>query len=114
MVASVVDDERCVIISTHQVRDLDSLIDGIIIMDEHEIVFNESIDKISEKILFKVFDKDEKDASVIYSEEDLRGFYQVRENVNREESKLDIELLFNSVNANKKRIKEIFTQKTNA
>jgi ABC-2 type transport system ATP-binding protein len=113
MVASVVDDERCVIISTHQVRDLDSLIDGIIIMDEHEIVFNESIDKISEKILFKVFDKDEKDASVIYSEEGLRGFYQVRENVNREESKLDIELLFNSVNANKKRIKEIFTQKTN-
>ncbi|GHT64163.1 ABC transporter ATP-binding protein [Bacteroidia bacterium] len=112
MVASVIDENRCVVISTHQVRDLDSLIDSIIIMDEHEIVFNESIDKITEKLLFKVYDKNEKDASLIYSEDDLRGFYQVRENLNREDSKLDIELLFNSVNANKRRIKEIFTQKT--
>ena len=112
MVASVVDEDRCVIISTHQVRDLDSLIDSIIIMDGHEIVFNESIDKITEKLLFKVYDKNEKDASVLYSEDNLRGFYQVRENLNHEESKLDIELLFNSVNTNKKRIKEIFTQKT--
>jgi len=112
MVASVTDETRCIIISTHQVRDLDSLIDSIIIMDGHEIVFNESIDAITEKLLFKVYDKDEKDASVIYSEDDLRGFYQVRENLNHEESKLDIELLFNSVNTNKKRIKEIFTQKT--
>ena len=112
MVASVIDEDRCVIICTHQVRDLDSLIDSIIIMDEHEIVFNELIDKITNKLLFKVYDKNEKDASVIYSEDDLRGFYQVRENLNHEESKLDIELLFNSVHANKRRIKEIFTQKT--
>jgi ABC-2 type transport system ATP-binding protein len=111
MIASVIDENRCIIISTHQVRDLDSLIDSIIIMDEHEIVFNESIDKITEKLLFKVYNKEEKDISVIYSEDDLRGFYQVRENLNHEESKLDIELLFNSVHANKKRIKEIFTQK---
>jgi ABC-2 type transport system ATP-binding protein len=81
-------------------------------MDGHEIVFNESIDTITEKLLFKVYDEDEKDASTIYSENSLRGFYQVRENLNHEESKLDIELLFNSVNTNKKRIKEIFTQKT--
>jgi len=112
MVASVTDETRCIIISTHQVRDLDSLIDSIIIMDGHEIVFNESIDTITDKLLFKVYDKNEKDDSVIYSEDDLRGFYQVRENLNHEESKLDIELLFNSVNTNKKRIKEIFTQKT--
>ena len=112
MVASVIDGDRCVVISTHQVRDLDSLIDSIIIMDEHEIVFNESIDKITGKLLFKVYDKDEKDASTIYSENNLRGFYQVRENLNHEESKLDIELLFNSVHTNKKRIKDIFTQKT--
>jgi len=112
IVASVTDESRCIIISTHQVRDLDSLIDSIIIMDEHEIVFNESIDKITEKLLFKIYDKNENHASVIYSEDNLRGFYQVRENLYHEESKLDIELLFNSVHTNKKRIKEIFTQKT--
>ena len=111
MVASTLEDDRCMIISTHQVRDLDSLIDSIIIMDSHEIVFNEPIDNITNKLLFKVYDTNEKDASVIYSEDNLRGFYQVRENVNQEDSKLDIELLFNSVFTNKNRIKEIFKSK---
>jgi ABC-2 type transport system ATP-binding protein len=110
IVASTLEDDRCLIISTHQVRDLDSLIDHIIIMDEHEIVFNESIEIITDKLLFKVFDTNEKNDSVIYSEDNLRGFYQVRENRNHEDSKLDIELLFNSILTNKKRIKEIFTK----
>lgn len=108
MVASTLEDDRCLIISTHQVRDLDSLIDSIIIMDEHEIVFNETIEDITDKLLFKMYDADLKDDSVIYSENTLKGFYQVRKNLNKEDSKLDIELLFNSVFSNKKQIKEIF------
>jgi len=93
------------------VRDLDYLIDNIIIMNDHEITFNESIDSITQKLVFKVSDVNEKNASIIYSEENMRGFYQVRENLHGEDSKLDIELLFNSVLVNKKRIKEIFTSK---
>ena len=112
MAASAIDDDRSMIISTHQVRDLERLIDNIIIMNDHEIAFNESIDKIAEKLVFKVSDVNEKDASFIYSEENMRGFYQVRENLHGEDSKLDIELLFNSVLVNKKRIKEIFISKS--
>ena len=112
MAASAIDDERSMIISTHQVRDLDRLIDNIIIMSDHEIVFNESIENITDKLVFKVFNTDEKDASPIYSEETLRGFYQVRENLDGEDSKLDIELLFNAVLADTNRIKEIFTTKS--
>jgi ABC-2 type transport system ATP-binding protein len=108
MVASTLDDDRCIIISTHQVRDLDNLIDNIIIMDSHEVVFNEPISNITDKLVFKVEDTDKKDKSVIHSEDTLRGFYQVCENLNHEDSKLDIELLFNSVYTNKNRIKEIF------
>lgn len=109
MVASTLTDDRCLIISTHQVRDLDSLIDNIIVMEEHEIAFNESIEGITEKLLFKVYDKNEKDESVIHSEETLRGYYQVRENKTGEESKLDIELLFNAIIKDKNRIKQLFT-----
>jgi ABC-2 type transport system ATP-binding protein len=113
MVASTLEDDRCIIISTHQVRDLDSLIDNIIIMDGHEIVFSEPINNITDKLLFKVEDTDKKETSVIHSENNLRGFYQVCENLNHEDSKLDIELLFNAVNANKQRIKEIFQTSKN-
>ena len=108
MVATAVDESRCLIISTHQVRDLDSLIDSIMIMDGHEIVFNEPNENITKKLLFKVVEHNDTDESVIYSEESLRGLYQVRENTTGEESKLDIELLFNAVFTDKKRIMNLF------
>jgi len=108
MVATAVDESRCLIISTHQVRDLDSLIDSIMIMDGHEIVFNEPNENITKKLLFKVVDHNDTDESVIYSEESMRGLYQVRENTTGEESKLDIELLFNAVFTDKKRIVNLF------
>jgi ABC-2 type transport system ATP-binding protein len=108
MVASAIDDNRCLIISTHQVRDLDSLIDSIMIMDGHEIVFNEPNENITKKLLFKVTDRNETNDKVIYSEDSLRGLYQVCENTTGEESKLDIELLFNAVFTDKKRIMNLF------
>ena len=108
MVASAVNEDRCLIISTHQVRDLDSLIDSIIIMDGHEIVFNEPVENITKKLLFRVADRNETDETVIYSEDSLRGLYQVKENTSGEESKLDIELLFNAIFTEKKRIMNLF------
>ena len=111
MVASTLDENRCIIISTHQVRDLDSLIDNLIIMDNHEIALNETIETITNKLLFCLQDKEKNVAPVIYSEDTLRGVFQVCENVNREDSKLDIELLFNAVYTNKKKIQQIFNSK---
>ena len=58
--------------------------------------------------LFRVADRSEKDETVIYSEETLRGLYQVCENITGEESKLDIELLFNAILTNKNRIVKQF------
>lgn len=108
IVASAITDEQCLIISTHQVRDLDSLIDNIIIMDNHKIVFNEPIENITKKLLFTVSERNETDDSVIFSEDSLRGLYQVKENSSGEESKLDIELLFGAVLTNKERIRNLF------
>ncbi|MDL2313282.1 hypothetical protein LJC68_10450, partial [Bacteroidales bacterium OttesenSCG-928-B11] len=44
----------------------------------------------------------------LYEEDSIRGKMVVRENTECEESKLDIELFFNSVIHNKQKIKEIF------
>jgi ABC-2 type transport system ATP-binding protein len=51
LIASGLDEKRCVIISTHQVRDLDSLIDTILILDNHRIVVNQPMDELTEKLL---------------------------------------------------------------
>lgn len=108
MVASAIDESRCLIISTHQVHDLDSLIDSISIMDNHEIVFNYSLEEITRKLYFCVADRNDKNPNVLYSEDTLRGMYQVCENKAGEDSKLDIELLFNAVLANKNQIVKLF------
>lgn len=111
MVASAIDESRCLIISTHQVHDLDSLIDSITVMEKHEIVFSQPIEEITKKLLFRVADRNEKDETVIYSEDTLRGLYQVCENKTGEESKLDIELLFNAILTDNNRIKKLFISK---
>ncbi len=111
MVASAVDENRCIIISTHQVRDLDSLIDNLIIMDNHEIALNETIETITNRLFFCLQNADKNNAPVIHSEDTLRGVYQVCENIDREDSKLDIELLFNAVCTNKNRIQQVFNTK---
>jgi len=108
MVASAIDDSRCLIISTHQVHDLDSLIDNIIIMEKHEIVFNHTLETIGQKLLFRVADRNDKSAHVLYSEDTLRGLYQVCRNEGDEDTKVDIELLFNAVLNNTTEIKKIF------
>lgn len=111
VMVSAADDDRLFIISTHQVRDLYSLIDTIIILDGGEILLNAGTDEITDKLLFKVVDSVEEAQDALYSEDSLRGVYSVFENKEHIENKLDIELLFNAVLCEKQRVKEIFNLK---
>jgi len=55
LIASVQTENRCIIISTHQVRDLDSLIDTLLVLHNGEIVFNRSLDQFSKPDLEQLF-----------------------------------------------------------
>jgi ABC-2 type transport system ATP-binding protein len=111
LMASVATDERIVIISTHQVRDLHSLIDSIIILDSGNILLNESVEAITKKLTFEVMENTENATNLLYEEENVRGKLAVCENTAQKETKLDIELLFNAVMLNKAKIKQIFNLK---
>jgi len=47
LLASYVGEESIVVISTHQVRDLDSLIDSVIILDDKKVAYSDSLDNVS-------------------------------------------------------------------
>jgi len=104
-------EDTTIIISTHQVRDLHNLIDSIIILDEGKILLNASNQEITSKLYFGVLDQDVPKEEVLFSDDTIRGVEIVKENKGNQESNLDIELLFNAVFSNKKRIKELFNQK---
>lgn len=48
LVAGVATDERCIIISTHQVRDLDSLIDTVLVLHNGKITYREDLNVLAE------------------------------------------------------------------
>lgn len=110
IIASAFQDDKIIIISTHQVRDLDQLIDCILILDDKKIILQENVDDITEKLVFKhVLDLSQA-ANVIYSEGGLKGHVVVTENLNQENSKLDMELFFNAITVQKNLILSLFNK----
>ena len=108
IIASVATDERIIVISTHQVRDLESLIDPIIILDNSEVLLNATTEEITGKLCFKTVTTVTDHDKVLYSEHSLRGFSIVIRNDAHEASKADLELLFNATLTNHLQIKELF------
>lgn len=110
MLAANSTEERCVIISTHQVRDLDNLIDHIIIVDQGELVVHATIEEIMQKICFKLFDQERDAWDSIYSENNLLGTSAVMINDTGDEAeRMDTELFFNAAIGNKPVMQSLFT-----
>jgi ABC-2 type transport system ATP-binding protein len=105
LIASVLTEDRCIVISTHQVRDLDSLIDTVLVLHEREIVVNQPVDEITEKLIFGVF-PDTADMPVLYEEEGIRGKNAILSNTTGKFSKVDLELLFNAIITDNKQLLE--------
>ena len=107
LVASCLDEEQTVIISTHQVRDLESLIDSVIILENHRILLNASLEEIMDKLFFRAVTSEDK---ILYSEASPSGLIGVGVNTNNEKTPVSLELLFQAVTQNPGEIKEIFNK----
>ena len=89
--------ERCFLISTHQVRDLDSIIDHIIVLNNGKIIFHQSVMDISKTLGFEKISEDSHKV-VIYSEDIFGGKAAiVSKNESSKETQIDLELLFNGI-----------------
>jgi ABC-2 type transport system ATP-binding protein len=108
ILAEALDEERCVIVSTHQVKDLENLIDRITIIDEGKILFDENVEEITKKLSFRFAYEESEVAAAYYSESLLRGHIIVTPNTEGEESKLDLELLYKAIVTNPDHITKLF------
>jgi len=95
--------ERCIIISTHQVRDLDNLIDTLIVIHERKIVLNSTVDDIADKVLFTTLSSID-NQNVIYFETSVNGYDVIIPNQSARSSKVNLELLFNALISNNSEI----------
>ncbi len=108
VVSAALHPDRLLLISTHQVRDLDNLIDNVIILDDRKIVLQHSLEEVSERLHFGT--RPTLDGSELYSEPSLHGHKTVRENLTQEESRVELEQLFAAVAGHPERIKALFNK----
>tara|TARA_Y100001972_G_scaffold129301_1_gene196370 strand:- start:858 stop:1703 length:846 start_codon:yes stop_codon:yes gene_type:complete len=113
VVANAVHDERTLIISTHQIRDMENLIDPIIILDQGKIIFYENLESITQKLSIRRTDILPKEG-VIYHETYLGGYTILTENQSGEHTHMNLEILFNAVVGQKEKIQSVFNQQVNA
>jgi ABC-2 type transport system ATP-binding protein len=108
VLAGTADEQKCIVISTHQVKDLENLIDRITIIDQGSILFDQTMDAIQAKLNFKIsYDSDEV-RSALYSESSMRGNALVLPNDTGEESKPDLELLYKAIIMNRPGVLGVF------
>lgn len=93
MLAEQVNDERTIVISTHAARDIENLVDRLVILEPHRMVLNESIATLS-----TLFGVGVVPASVkpLYSEPSVAGVRGVWVAEGDEESRMDMEMMFNA------------------
>jgi len=99
-------EDSTIVISTHQVRDLENIIDPIIILDRRDVLLKASLEEIAGKLFFDYGNELHSDS--LYSEQLPGGFIQVLVNTYGVESKINVEALFNAVHKNKTLIKTLF------
>lgn len=101
--------QSTLLISTHQVRDLETIIDPIIILDCQDVLLNATVGEITQKLYFDY--STTIDPQALYSEIIPGGCIQVMENSYGAESKINIEALFNTVHKHKELVKSMFNSK---
>ena len=99
-------EDSTLIISTHQVRDLENIIDPIVILDNQAVLVNASMEQIASKLFFDY--GTELHPGALYMEQTPGGCIQVYPNATGEESKVNVEAFFNTVHAHKDLVKPMF------
>lgn len=110
-IASGMSDERTIVISTHQVRDIDNVLDHVVIMNNSRVLLDESIVRVTERLAFVESDSPALAEEALYKLPSVQGNSLLLPNREGVETKLNLELLFGAVLADPEKIKDLFHSK---
>jgi ABC-2 type transport system ATP-binding protein len=104
VLAGSLDEDQLVIISTHQVRDVENLIDRILMLDNGKFIMQKDLFDLSSKLNFSTSSQAEGD-DILYSEMVPGGYKVITAQANGSSS-VDIELLFNAISSGSQKLKD--------
>lgn len=96
VIARHMTEERTVVVSTHQVHDVEQMLDHILMLDQRSVLLNASIQDIQDQYTFEYRSPQQMDDSVLYAEPTLQGNAVIcRRQEGDAETQVNLELLFN-------------------
>ncbi len=108
LVAGAIDENKCFVISTHQIRDVENLIDNVIALENGRLVFEQTLAEITATLSMGQ-QRTPPDVDVIYSTEDGLGSYSVvQTNTSGKLGLVDMELLFHAIIHEGERLRAAF------
>lgn len=107
-VAAGMTDERTIVISTHQVRDIDHILDHILIMNSERMVLDASSGEIQDRLSFSITSDPTEAAGALMTLPGIGGTNVMKRNTTGEPTEIDLELLFNFAQSNPALLAEIF------
>ena len=106
LVTTCMSDEKMMLISTHQVRDISDILDHIAIIDHSQVLLNTSMADVSNKLAFRPLREGDQPIFVLQSPYGAIGAVPAQEG---EQTKVDLEMLFNATLQNPEAINQLFT-----
>lgn len=90
-------DERTVIISTHQVHDVETLIDRVLMLEGQRLLINDTTAHICEQLRFEQRPYGQDISDALYAEPSLAGTALITRGDGFQNTQIDLELLFNAL-----------------
>lgn len=112
LVAESFTEDQTFIISTHQIHDLQSLIDSIVVLHQGNVLFKQSIEDVSENLRMTVTNtKPDAEAGLLYSEQTIGGYANLWQDTDAPDGQINLELLFKAVIAKPGTYSNLFDKK---
>ncbi len=105
---------RAILISTHQVREIDSVISGIIILEQGAIIFNRPRETIERNLVTGITQDHSAAERALYAEKTPGGWATLDRNSTQTPAAVDLEILFNAAVAEPRKIRECVHREPNA
>ena len=106
LVTTGMSDDKLMLISTHQVRDISDILDHVVIIDQSHVLLNTGMADVTSRIAFRPLREGDQPIFVLQSPFGPLGAVRARDG---EETKVDLEMLFNATLQNPAAINQLFT-----
>ena len=106
LISAGMTDEKMILISTHQVRDISSILDHVVIIDQSKVLLNANTADVMSHLAFRP----QRDGDQpIFSQQSAMGNLVVVPAQEGEETAIDLEMLFNATLQSPETINNLFT-----